>query len=172
MPQNYKDTNGKIHFLSDADITNGGENLLPAGFTKITVAETVAILNPAPTLAQVQADKFSALNTACAAQIYAGFTSTALGAAYTYPAKDKDQSNLVASVTASLMPNLPAGWTTNFWCADGTGAWAFRPHTAAQIQKVGLDGKTAIETALQKNATLAAQVTAAATVAAVQALVW
>lgn len=172
MPQHYKDPLGKLHFLTDTDIASGGEKLLPTGSVKITTSEAAAILNPAPTLAQAQADRVSALSSDCAAQIYAGFSSAALGAAYTYPAKDKDQSNLVASVTASLMPNLPAGWTTNFWCADGTGAWAFRPHTAAQIQKVGLDGKTAIETALQKNATLAAQVTAATTVAAVQAVVW
>lgn len=136
----------------------------------------LALAIPAYTVSEAlnsaKTEKLSALSSACASQIYAGFSSAALGTAYAYPAKDKDQSNLVASVTASLMPNLPAGWTTNFWCADGTGAWAFRPHTAAQIQKVGLDGKTAIEAALQKNATLAAQVTAASTVAAVQAIVW
>lgn len=134
------------------------------------------VATPAPTAAQLlssaQTDKLSALSTACASSIYAGFISNALGAAYSYPAKDKDQSNLVASVTASLVPGLPAGWTTDFWCADLAGAWALRPHTAAQIQKVGLDGKAAIGAAIQKNAALGQQVMAATTVAAVQAIVW
>lgn len=139
------------------------------------------IAAPAPTAAQLlvnaQAVRLSVLSAACAAQIYAGFVSSALGAAYTYPAKDKDQSNLVASVTASLVPGIPTGWTTSFWCVDAAGIWAFRPHTAAQIQKAGLDGKAAIETALQKNGTLANQVSAITVatpnaVAAVQAIIW
>ena len=46
------------------------------------------------------------------------------------------------------------------------------PHTAAQIQQVGSDAKSAIVAALEKNASLAAQVMAAADVAAVQAIVW
>lgn len=124
-------------------------------------------------LADAQTDKLTALSAACSAQIYAGFVSSALGAAYNYPAKDKDQSNLVSSVTASLVPGIPAGWTTSFWCVDAAGVWAFRAHTAAQIQKAGLDGKAAIETALMKNGMLAAQVMAPnASIASVQAIVW
>lgn len=123
-------------------------------------------------LAQAQFDQIRSLSASCAAQIYAGFSSAALGTPHTYPTNDKDQVNLSASVTASLVPNLPANWTTDFWCADGAGVWALRPHTAAQIQQAGMDGKAAIETAIRKNATLAAQVMSAATVAAVQAVVW
>lgn len=156
---------------------------LPKGSTYSFDANSKLVVIPpvAPTAAQLlanaQTDKLSVLSTACAAQIYAGFASSALGAPYTYPAKDKDQSNLIASVTASLVPNLPAGWTTPFWCADGAGVWALRPHTAAQIQKVGLDAKAAIEAAIQKNATLAAQVMAvkvtdANAITTVQAIVW
>lgn len=139
------------------DMVNGSIVIVPA---------------PAPTMTEVRAAKLTELSDACAAQIYAGFASSALGAPHTYPAKDRDQVNLSASVTASLIPNLPANWTTDFWCADGAGVWALRPHTAAQIQQAGMDGKTAIETAICKNATLAAQVMAATTIAAVQAMVW
>jgi hypothetical protein len=110
------------------------------------------------TLDELKADKLAELSAACANQIYAGFASSALGTEHIYPALDKDQANLAASVLSSLVPGLPADWTTRFWCKDYAGAWAFRPHTAAQIQRAGLDGKAAIETALQKNATLAAQV--------------
>lgn len=127
---------------------------------------------PVLTLAQAQAGQIATLSAACAAQIYAGYQSSALGAVHTYPAKDKDQANLSGSVVASLLPNLPANWTTPFWCEDGNGTWAFVPHTAAQIQQVGSDAKSAIVAALEKNASLAAQVMAAADVAAVQAIVW
>ncbi len=139
---------------------------------KLVNGSVVIVPAPAPTLAQVQAMQIADLSAACAAQIYSGFTSSARGAPHTYPAKDRDQSNLSASVTASLLPNLPANWTTDFWCADGAGAWALRPHTVTQIQQAGLDGKTAIETAIRKNATLAQQVMAATTVASVQAIIW
>lgn len=128
---------------------------------------------PAMTLADAKTKQIAILNAACQAQIYAGFDSSALGAVYHYPAKDRDQSNLAASVIASLYSGLPTGWTTPFWCADGNGVWSLRPHTAAQIQQVGADGKTAILSGITKNANLAAQVAAVTTtVAAVQAIVW
>lgn len=63
-------------------------------------------------------------------------------------------------------------WTTPFWCEDATGNWAWVNHTSAQIQKVGVDGKQAILANMAKNAGLAAQVAAATTIAAVQAITW
>ena len=48
----------------------------------------------------------------------------------------------------------------------------FAPHTAAQVQQVGADGKSAIVAALEKNATLAAQVMAATTISEAQAVAW
>lgn len=168
----FKDKAGALHFLSAEDVANGGEQYLPPNAVAITDAEAQAIQNPPLTLAQAQAAKVAELSAACQAQIYAGFQSSALGAAHTYPAKDKDQTNLAGSVVASLLPSLPANWTTPFWCADANGTWAFVAHTAAQIQQVGADGKAAIITALEKNAGLAAQVMAATSIAAVQAIVW
>ena len=99
-------------------------------------------------LADAQAAQVGVLTAACQSAIYAGFTSSALGAAYTYPAKDTDQQNLASSVLASLMPANATGWTTPFWCADANGNWAFVNHTVAQIQQVGIDGKTAILAAM------------------------
>jgi hypothetical protein len=70
------------------------------------------------------------------------------------------------------MPGLASTWTTPFWCEDSNGNWAYVVHTAAQIQQVGQDGKNAILTAMQQLQTLNAQVSAATTVAAVQAITW
>jgi hypothetical protein len=141
-----------------------------------TVVGGALVAPTPPTAAQIlataQAAQIDLLNAACQAQIVAGFNSSALGASHTYPAQMTDQQNLSASVLASLLPNLPAGWTTPFWCADGGGSWSYANHTAAQIQQVGQDGKAAILACLTKKAQLAAQVEAATTVAAVQAVVW
>lgn len=131
-----------------------------------------AFVNPASTLAGAKAAKIAELSDACKAQIVAGFTSSALGAAYSYPAKDTDQQNLASSVIDSLLSNGAAGWVTPFWCSDVSGDWEFRMHTAAQIQKVGQDAKAAVLTAMAKNQALVGQVAAASTVAAVNAITW
>ncbi|WP_250435775.1 hypothetical protein [Caballeronia sp. ATUFL_F2_KS9A] len=123
-------------------------------------------------LAAAQAAKVAELSAACKATIYAGFSSSALGELFSYPAKDTDQQNLASSVLASLMPGNAADWSTPFWCADASGQWEFRAHTAAQIQRVGQDGKAAILDAMARNAQLAAQVAAAESVDAVNAIAW
>jgi hypothetical protein len=123
-------------------------------------------------LAAAQAAKIAELSAACKASIVAGFTSSALGAAYTYPAKDTDQQNLASSVIDSLLSDGAAGWVTPFWCADAAGSWAFRMHSVAQIQKVGQDAKAAVLASMAKNQALVGQVAAASTVAAVNAIAW
>ncbi|MGA4275563.1 hypothetical protein ACI2VH_03000 [Ralstonia nicotianae] len=132
----------------------------------------LAFANPLATLAGAKAAQVAAIAAACQAAITAGFVSSALGAAHTYPAQMTDQQNLAASVLASLMPSLPSGWTTPFWCEDGSGNWLYASHTATQIQQVGQDGKTAVIAAIQKKATLVAQINAATTVAAAQVISW
>lgn len=131
--------------------------------------------DPAKSLADYIADQKAALNTSCVSQIVSGFTSVALGATHTYPSKATDQQNLAASVLASVMPAISADWTTPFWCEDAAGVWAFRAHTAAQIQQVGLDGKSAVIAAQAKLGTLLAQLEAlpaTATPADVEAIKW
>jgi hypothetical protein len=108
----------------------------------------------------------------CQDAILAGFTSSALGTPHDYPAKFTDQQNLNASVTASLLPGVGADWTTPFWCADADGNWTYAEHTAAQIQQAGSDGKAAVLACLTKNQQLAAQIDAATTIPAVQAITW
>ena len=123
-------------------------------------------------LTDAQAGRSSTLRAACAAAITGGYTSSALGAAHTYPSGPTDQANMAARVRASLLPNLPAGWVTPFWCADSSGAWSFAPHSAAQIQQADVDGNVWIIDCQSRLQTLLAQVSAATTVAAVQAVNW
>jgi hypothetical protein len=127
---------------------------------------------PLSSLEGVRRAQIAHFGDKCRGQIYAGFVSSALGAPHTYPAKDKDQANLTASVVSSLLPGRDATWSTPFWCADAAGAWAMRPHTAAQIQRVGDDAKAAILTAIAKNEQRSLEVLAAGSVAAVKAVVW
>lgn len=119
-----------------------------------------------------RANKVAELSAACQAAIYAGYDSDALDSTHHYPAQDHDQRNMIASVTASLLPGLPADWTTPFWCADSAGAWAMRDHTAAQIQQAAEDGTKAILTLMAKNVQLAGEAQAAADIDAVNAVTW
>lgn len=128
---------------------------------------------PTPiSLAEAQSKQIEINSAACSDAITSGFQSSALGSAHTYPSKVTDQQNLTASVVASLVPGNPSNWSTPFWCQDENGAWSYVNHSAAQIQQVGQDGKAAILAALSKNATLQAQVMAATSVSAVQAITW
>lgn len=114
--------------------------------------------------------KLVELGQCCRQAIYVGFTSSALGTPHSYPAKQQDQDNLVASVTESLIPGAPVDWVTPFWCASGD-VWSYQPHTAAQIQQVGRDGKAAILAALMKNEQLTQDV-AAATAETLDSITW
>ena len=133
------------------------------------------VLQPIPTISLVataQAIQAAQLTTDCKNAITGGFVSSALGSPYTYPSTTIDQHNLAASIIASLLPNLPSGWTTPFWCMNSAGVWNLTPHTAAQIQQVGLDGKAWVTAQQTTLANLLGQVGAATTVANVQAVTW
>lgn len=120
-------------------------------------------------VAAAKAAKNAALNAVAAARIVAGFTSSALGAPHVYPSNETDQQNLTAQVVASMLPNLPGNWTTLQICGDENGVWTYRPHTVAQIQQVGLDGKTRIQALLVHNAVRKAEVGALNDIGAVVA---
>ncbi|WP_175948053.1 hypothetical protein [Burkholderia pyrrocinia] len=191
MGQKYAcfDTTGNItafYDSVDSPVPSDAANVI-----EITEAEWMACINqqgqwyvsnatlaqiPPPTaaevLAQTQSAKIAEIDAACAAEIVAGFTSAALGQPYTYPAKSTDQQNLSSCVLSSLLPNLPVGWQTDFWCADSAENWALRPHTAAQIQQVGVDGKTAISNAIAKKVQFEQRIMSATTADAVRAIVW
>jgi hypothetical protein len=116
--------------------------------------------------------KSTQMNLACQNTIYAGYDSDALGSTHHYPAKDRDQSNMIASVTSSLNPdNLPT-WTIKFWCADSEGVWDLREHTAAQIRKAGSDGNLTKALAIDKNKALQDQIAQATTQEELDAIIF
>lgn len=104
--------------------------------------------------------------------IQSGFQSSALGDLYAYPTDDKTQFNLSASVIASLLPHIPDDWTTNFWCKDVNGLWQFLPHTASQIQQVGIEMKSFVVAQQQKYAELLSEIYEAKTSAEIDAIIW
>ena len=118
------------------------------------------------------AEAIGALTDACAECIVGGFRSAALGAEHIYPSRQTDQINLMGSVTGSLLPDLPSDWTTPFWCADEAGVWAFRAHTAAQIQQAGAAGKAHVVACQAALAELSAAVLAAPSEEALRQILW
>jgi hypothetical protein len=118
----------------------------------------------AAVLAQAQATQIYAVSAGCASAIIGGFQSSALGAVYTYPSGQTDQANLVGLVAGGI--------GGKFWCADASGNWGYVAHTAPQILKVLQDGIAAKEALVVQNSVLAAQISAATTITAVQAIVW
>lgn len=151
--------------------------LRPSGAT-LDVQGGKLVIVPAPTqteaqlLAQAKQAQLAIVGAACASAITGGFQSSALGKVYTYPSTQNDQANLNANVVSSLLPSLPANWTTLQICGDANGKWGYVPHTASQIQQVGADGKAAVFSCLTKNAALQSQIAAATTVASVQSINW
>lgn len=63
----------------------------PAGVSTVTALQAAKAL------------QITVLSEACQASIFSGFTSTALGDLYSYPAKETDQFNLLSSVDSALL---------------------------------------------------------------------
>lgn len=140
-----------------------------------SLGQSGAWIFTAPTAIDISAVKearVEALRLACETAITGGFKSSALGVVHAYPSDIKAQINLMGSVTDSLMPDLPADWSTSFWVCDAQGNWKWEAHTAAQIQQAGRDGKAAVVAAQTKLGELTAAVEAAKTKKAVEAITW
>lgn len=132
----------------------------------------IAVPVPPPSLDDLRASAVKAITGACNAQIVGGFISAALGAPHLYPSKATDQLNLTANVVSSIMPGVGPGWMTPQLCADASGAWAYRPHSAAQIQTVGVDAKAAIAACLLRKDALIAEIEAADSAEDIAAVSW
>ncbi|HTJ89050.1 MAG TPA: hypothetical protein VL356_02570 [Acidocella sp.] len=126
-----------------------------------TVADGVVTLGE-PALSAVQAVQSAAMRTACQAAITAGFTSSALGAVDNYPSDQTTQSNIaLAAISGGAL-----------WCQPNNGEWALTAHTAVQAQQVQKDLAAHIQAQQATYAGLLADIAAATTVAAVQAIAW
>lgn len=131
----------------------------------------VVVADSRDTVEGLRQRKIAAMNAACQAQIVTGFVSDALGVPHLYPTKEQDQTNLLASVTDSLLAYAVPDWTTPFWCCDDGGIWGYRPHTIVQIQQVGREAKAAILQAQGKNEALRKLIDAA-TIEQLQDIQW
>ncbi|KUZ78312.1 hypothetical protein [Burkholderia ubonensis] len=122
---------------------------------------------PPPTasqlLAAAQAVQATSLYQLCANAIASGFTSSALGSAYSYPSTITDQTN------QNSVANCSSGGL--LWCASG-GVWAFKAHTQAQAQAVVAAFAAWLNKCQSQLVTLTGQVNAATSVSAVQAIAW
>ncbi|MBP4049032.1 hypothetical protein J9978_05900 [Chromobacterium violaceum] len=125
---------------------------------------------PALTLSQARAIRVIYLTEACQSASMAGFFSSALGQKYKYSSQLADIANLQSVLAASN--GQAENWTALLMCADSNGNWQQRAHSPVQMQQVNQD-YVAFQTAQQQRCdALVAQVQAAETVAAVQAIVW
>jgi len=159
----FQDAQGGLHYLSDTDLANGGDLLLPAGCALITDAQAEAIQTPPLTLAQAQAAQSAMLYTACQSAISSGFQSSALGTANSYPSTLTDQANQNAIASCASGGSL--------WCESG-GTWAMKLHTQEQAQAVVASFVGWLNVCQQQLATLNANVNTATTAAAARAVKW
>jgi len=127
---------------------------------------------PLHSISDAHSIKLSKLDAACAAAILAGFSANALGQPHHYPAQPTDQSNLQAAVLDSLQPSLPADWTAPVWCQDASGVWAYREHTATQIQQVGSAARQAVNACITRKLELARQLAQATSLDEIAAVTW
>jgi hypothetical protein len=116
--------------------------------------------------------KAAAISSCCADAILAGFVSSALGEPHLYPAKPNDQINLTGLVARSFYPGVGPDWRKPFWCMDSALVWAYRMHTAAQIQQVGDDSIDANLAQRGINEQLQSQIIAAKTPADLADIYW
>ncbi len=173
----YNTSGAIVGFYDDVD------SPVPKGVSAIEITDTEwqtclstpgytvvngALFPPAPPtsaqlLAQAKAAQVAKLTAGCSAAITAGFTSSALGSAATYPSSPTDQANqhTVAQCTSGGL----------LWC-EASGAWALKQHTQAQAQAVVSDFGVWLNKCQQQLVSLTADVNAATTVSAAQAVSW
>ena len=147
-------------------LTEAQAQSLPEEFVGWSLVNGVLVAPASPTasqlLASAQTAQSALLAGGCATSIVSGFTSSALGSANTYPSDPTTQGNIDrAAVHGGAI-----------WCESSAGAWSLAQHTAAQALQVQADLWTHIQNCQSKLATLKAQVAAATTVSAVEAVVW
>ena len=170
MPHHQERTGKPLAWLPAPATTQTVEEALTSDSTSLMYG--AALVTGQTPIEKLRRIKIAELNTQCQQQITAGFSCGALGGPHHYPANAQDQANLVASVTASMLPDNAPDWRTPFWCCDAAGQWSYIDHDAAQIQAVGRAGKAAVTSALARNEALTAQVRGAQTPDDIAAVIW
>lgn len=165
-----KSTGAIYAYDDDVDVANKNG---PAGPLPSIPDDLTPYTPPAPTVAEklnaAQSAKIAEINAACESAIVSGFTSDALGSTHTYRSRRDDQINLMGAAQS--------GAATKFKCADSSGVWALRDHTAAQIKQVFADGVARKLALIEQSNALTDQVDAitsdhATPIAAVKAITW
>ncbi len=114
----YQDSNGGLHFLSDADIANGGLSLLPVGCSEITDAQaTVLLTPPPPTAAEV-------LTASAQAALETGLSITSTGTPSlngTYACDQLSQMDIIAIETSLNAGKGFPGGSATFGYPDSIG---------------------------------------------------
>ena len=154
----FKDTSGGLHFLDDVAFID----LLQIGSVEITDAQAEAILTPAPTLAKAQGVQIVTINSDCQvalAAIVAQYPSLEVS---TWPQQYAEAIAYTASNTATI-PMLSA---------IATASNATVASVAATVLAKAAAYVAASGAAVGKRIALTAQIEAATTVAAVQAIIW
>ena len=129
------------------------------------ITNTVREKDELELLSDAKIKKIDELKIACKAQIESGFLSNALGTDHTYDsAPPQDQTNLLGAKIA--------GVDMNFTCTDNAGVKWERPHTAAQIAQVYVDGMVHIQTAKARFYARVTSVQAATTPLEIEMVVW
>lgn len=169
--KNYKDQNNKLYAYEDnAPKAFVDAKIEELGLVKITDAEFDILRSP--TLEVLREKKTNEINAACGSQIIQGFTSDALGSIKHYQGEQIDQLNLIGVVAGGIDDMFKCGTEDASFATNGIIAWAYEPHTIAQLTQVLNDGKAYKQTLLQKAYTLKAEIEAASIVDEVNAIAW
>jgi hypothetical protein len=158
----FQDTQGGLHFLSDADIFNGQVSLLPSDCIEITDAQADQIQNPPITLAQARAAQLTILTANFAAASVANVTDSN-GAIWSGGL----QSALSIDGAARL---AGAGGATTIEIFDASNAGHVLTIVQANIVSAAIGA--AYQSVFVKYQGYKAAVAAATTVAEVQAITW
>lgn len=111
------------------------------------------------------------LSIACEQAIESGIDNNALGTTHHYPTTKLDQQNM-NGIWSTAQERGIAGEPYKFWCDDGTGAWARRNHTAAQLSTAALAVADHVIVQQDKYETKLAEVDAAVDQAALDLVIW
>ena len=144
--------------ISEADYLD-----IAPGSTFMNGVVSGPVQSAAQILEQSKTNQTATLRTACVSAITGGFTSSALGSAYSYPSDQLSQANM------NTIAGSPSGGS--LWCETG-GVWTMKPHTQAQAQAVLASFVAWLNACQSKLLSLTEQVNNATTVEAVKAIVF